>query len=202
MNLRPYQHIERKLKQVVLADLVTPQFGALYKLHLEAMRSWLKILSAELSLEAQMVAMLDAAIFGLHWGCVYVNHGLVAVHHNAIEHTSKCYQLSAGKIERFLSFHDSKQFSSSQLITIAKIIEEQVEPNLISSPLAQLLFEISTIAWGELFQDGAFNELFGQKQSLKSIINRDYFVNKQQLFKNEPSRQAMVCLLAEEAQLK
>jgi len=190
--------VEKKLRQIILTDLINQSFGRLYKYHLELMLSWLKLLVGELRLSKSITKILFTAAYGYHWGC----GNLFSLEHahptNPTQHLSSCFELAAVKIERFAYYHFSKFFSQHELLSLASLIQEQavLDSGTKNNEMATLLWEASVLAWFELIQFSEEIEVGKKERRIIGQVNRDQFLEQKDKFYHQVSKQAFLSLLA------
>ncbi len=186
--------LERKLRQIILTDLIHDRFGKLYKIHLESMLAWLKLLASEMRLSATDQKILLTAAYGYHWGCGNLFNLDYAHFDQPLAHHEKCFQLAASKLERFLSYHFSKLFPQQGLLKVAKLLEEQPHPDK-TDQLATLLQEASVLAWSELYLDRDSAVLGKKETKILEKFDKSYFLDQKITFSNQASKQAFSSLI-------
>jgi len=187
--------VEKKLRQIILTDLIHERFGSLYKAHMELMLNWLKLLMSEMCLSAPEQKVLLSAAYGYHWGCgtlFNLDHSHID---SPFQHLPKCFQLAASKIERFLNYHFSKLFTQEELLKVAQLLEDQTHLDKRNDELSYLLWESSVIAWFELYQD---QDSLLNKKNEKEVIGKldiSHLRAQEKNFHNQVSRQVFSSLM-------
>lgn len=193
-NFAFHKTLERKLRQIIFTDLIHDRFGKLYKIHLESMLAWLRLLASEMQLPAVDQKILLTAAYGYHWGCGNLFDLDHAHQEQPLKHNTKCFQLAASKLERFLSYHFSKLFSQQELLKVAGILEDQSHSDK-TDQLTSLLRETSVLAWFELYLDKDLSVLGKRETKILEKFNKSYFLDQKQYFSNQASKQALASLI-------
>jgi hypothetical protein len=188
-----HPQVERKLRQIILTDLISDYYGNLYKSHLELTLNWLRLLMSELHLPKNDQKILLSSVYGYHWGCGNLFNLSHSHPSKPLEHKPGCFSLAAVKFERFLNYHFSKQYSQSELLEITQLLENQAEKTRWDEK-ESLLDEAVWIAWYELYLD---NQVHSSSKKLSRVLAKlsdEMFQKKSTQFKHDAAKQAMQSL--------
>ncbi len=187
--------VESRLKQVIFGDLVSDKLGFLYKNHTQNTIGLIKKLAAELNLSQSDAKILIAAAYGLHWGCVNLFNTTNVHFDNPFKHRTDCLRLASSKLERFLNYHASKEFSQKEILEIVKVIEAQALKSFTEGTLSSILFEATLVSWAEMISN---QELLGVSNDQRIELvktGKSYLKLQLAKLKSESSKQIIQKIL-------
>jgi kynurenine formamidase len=120
------------------------------------------------------------AAYSLHWGCANLCKGFDAHFDNPFEHQTGCLRLASSKIERFLYYYASKDFSQKEILEVAMIIEEQEAKSFDEGSLSSIIFKATITSWAEMIVK---QELCGvsEHQTRELVKAGKNYLKKQQI---------------------
>lgn len=180
--------VESRLRQVIFGDLISKKFGLLYKNHTLRLIELIKKYSAEFILSNSDTKVLLTSAYGLHWGCTNLFKGSDLHLENPFRHHAGCLRLASSKIERFLNYHFSKNFSQREILNVVKIIEEQSLKDFDRGNLSSIMFKATVISWEEIIVNQEFEGVLNQIKTKLTKIGKSYLLEEQEKLKSELSQ--------------
>lgn len=190
-----HQKVESKLKQVIFGDLISDKLGLLYKNHTQKSVELIKNSSVELNLSNLDTKVLLASAYGLHWGCVNLFACSESHPKNPFQHRAGCLRLASSKLERFLQYHSSRDFSQKEIFQVVKIIEDQNLESFDEDALSLMLFEVTAISWAKMIANQELLGVSGQLKNELIMIGKDYLKKERTKLKSELSKQVIQNIL-------
>jgi len=177
--------VESKLRQVIFGDLVSDKFGLLYKCHTQKSVELIKKLAVEPNLSQSDTKILIAAAYGLHWGCANLCKGFDAHFDNPFKHQIGCLRLASSKIERFLYYYASKDFSQKEILEVVMIIEEQEAKSFDEGSLSSIMFKATITSWAEMIVKQELCGVSEHQTSELVKVGKNYLKKEQTKIENE-----------------